>query len=91
LKRRFTEEDAAYAAAAWASGLTQREVARRFGYRNSTSICVFIGKFLDCYALHAPGIDHHLSYIDARKALVPYALEVFKAFREVSLTRGATP
>jgi hypothetical protein len=98
MKRRFTEEDAAYAAAAWASGLTQREVARQFGYRTSASICVFIGKFLDCYApypvrygVNDPIDDYGLTYGEARKALVPQALKAFRVRREVSLTKGTTP
>jgi hypothetical protein len=87
VKSKLTEEDAAYAAAAWASGLTQRQIARQFGKRTSASICIAIGQFLDHYSgvqvrystggfLNSPCLT-----AAARKALVPQSLAAFKVAR----------
>ena len=37
--------DAAYAAAAWASGITQREIAGHFGYSGPALVCGVIAAF----------------------------------------------
>jgi hypothetical protein len=96
---KFTEEDAAYAAAAWASGSTQIEIARQFGQRRPAGVCIAIARFLERYA-GVPVIytltrfyDEHLPVMqgNARKALVPQALQAFRVRREVSLTKGVTP
>jgi hypothetical protein len=56
VRRRWTDEDAAYAAAQWASGITQTEIARAFGYRNSAPICSRIAEFIAKYADEPHGV-----------------------------------
>jgi hypothetical protein len=87
---KFTEEDAAYAAAAWASGSTQIEIARQFGRRTSAPVCSAIGQFLDRYsgwhvrystAFYAERPHGRVITDAGRKALVPQALAAFKVAR----------
>jgi len=43
---RWTEEDSAYAAAQWASGIKQSDIAKAFGHRNAAMVCMKIAEFL---------------------------------------------
>ena len=85
----LSTEDAAYCAAAWASGETQKSLAKIFGYKGTSTICFAIGDFLDRFSgttvryyshsnhCHAPAILTS----DQRKQLVPEALKRFIEFR----------
>lgn len=92
---RLSMEDAAYCAAAWASGTRQKDLAALFGLKRSPSICVAIRQFLNAYAdqtampthwqrgIHPTGdwLRAGCVYGDARKALVAGALRAFQRSR----------
>ncbi len=46
----LTDADAAYAAAAWASGETQKSIGATFGYSSGAAISVEVGRFIEKYA-----------------------------------------
>jgi hypothetical protein len=92
----MTMEDAAYCAAAWASGEKQKSLAATFGMKSPVMICLAIREFLAVYAdpaaIPPPPVCAWLpptgnTMIDARiygperKALVPYALRAFQRSR----------
>jgi hypothetical protein len=92
----MTMEDAAYCAAAWASGEKQKDLAVLFGFKSPVPICVAIRAFLNAYAspeamallgVHrwAPPtgdiLFDRLIYGDERKSLVPGALRAFQRSR----------
>ncbi len=45
----MTDEDAAYCAAAWASGMSQKELAQIFGFKRPPSISAAIHRFVNWY------------------------------------------
>lgn len=77
---RLTTEDAAYAAASWASGTTQTVLARQFKVNGPSVISVAINKFLQAYARHKPGRKNW-----ARKELVPSAIAAFRSERDANV------
>jgi hypothetical protein len=87
LKHIWTDEDAAFAAAQWASGVKQREIAVIFGYEGSPMIAVKIREFLTKYGAlpvlwrDAEGNDR-VATGHERKAVVRQALASFVATRE---------
>ena len=86
---RWTDEDAAWAAAQWASGIKQRDIAVVFGLsaRSVSTISLKIRGFLATYADVTPwqayGYDFWNLAGDSRKALVKQALAVFVAQRNL--------
>ena len=81
---RWTDEDAAYAAAQWASGIPQRDIGVVFGlsYRSAAStISLRVRDFLSTYAVPDYGFTIDQYYGDDRKELVRQALAVFVAQR----------
>jgi hypothetical protein len=90
----LTTEDAAYCAAAWASGEKQKSLAATFGLKTPT-ICLAIRAFLNAYAapdaLQMAGYQpkersgdilyDRCIYGDERKSLVPGALRAFQRSR----------
>jgi hypothetical protein len=84
-----TDEMAAYAAAAWASGVQQKEVAKQCGYGGPAPICSAIRAFLVKYHPEAAcwpvrryyGIEEIRVPQDGRKALIPAALDAFLQVR----------
>ena len=79
-------EDAAYCAAAWASGETQKSLGETLGCRN-TKVCIAIGDFLDAFS------GQRVTYSTAqfapagfavgdRKALVPVAIGRYLRWRK---------
>lgn len=76
---RLSENDAAYCAAAWASGQTQKSLAATFGYKHSAPVCIAIGVFLDKYSGRNVTDGSYYAGADGRKALVPAALAQFRA------------
>jgi hypothetical protein len=92
---RLTTEDAAYCAAAWASGEKQKDLAPLFGLKTTTPISLAIRAFLNAYvapdALQAtryrPDTNRgdlmfdRCIYGDERKSLVPGALRAFQRSR----------
>jgi hypothetical protein len=48
-RRRLSMDDAAYCAAAWASGEQQKSLAATFGYKKPPPISIAIREFLDAY------------------------------------------
>jgi hypothetical protein len=46
---RWTDEDACFAAAQWASGVKQREIGAAFGHKESSVICQKIERFISKY------------------------------------------
>jgi hypothetical protein len=79
----MTDNDAAYCAAAWASGTTQAELAWQFGYAHQVSISAAIRRFIDAY--HPRARRRHSITAKAsreeRKQLVFDALAVYCARR----------
>jgi len=75
----INDHDAAYCAAAWASGEKQRSLALTLGYNTAGIVSLAIAKFLDKYS----GLPRRMGFPeltgDERKTLVPAALEQFKA------------
>lgn len=84
----MTDEDAAYAAAQWASGIPQHEIALTFGYKGPSTICMAIERFLRKFTptavtnaeIYATG--KLVARVEERRAMVPKALQAFKAQRE---------
>jgi len=68
-----TDLDRARAAAAWAGGVPQREIARRLGYANKTPVSLGIKRFLETY-----GGGPCPATAEERKALVRAALLRFE-------------
>jgi len=85
-KHIWTDEDAAYAAAQWASGILQRDIARVFGLKNGSPsmISLKVRRFLAKYAVPDWGFTIDEYYGDDRKALVRQAIAVFVAQRELN-------
>jgi len=83
-KHVWTDEDAAYAAAQWASGILQRDIARVFGLNAPSMISLKVRRFLAKYAVPDWGFTIDEYYGDDRKALVRQALAVFVAQRELN-------
>jgi hypothetical protein len=86
-KHIWTDEDAAFAAAQWASGVTQKEISRIFGSPNRSFVCnrirAFIEKYNDVYQPWSWGSWGGIEQGgDRRKALVKRALASFVATRE---------
>lgn len=84
----YTDELAAYLAAQWASGFTQREVARTvLGQRYSAGVCIQIKRFLDRYTVLPTficdnGEERSDAYGNDRRAYVKEALANFVAARD---------
>ena len=83
-KHSWTDEDAAYAAAQWASGILQRDIAVVFGLKAPSMISLKVRRFLAKYAVPDWGFTIDEYYGDDRKALVRQALAVFVAQRELN-------
>jgi len=83
-KHRWTDEDAAYAAAQWASGILQRDIAVVFGLNAPAMISLKVRRFLAKYAVPDWGFTIDEYYGDDRKALVKQALAVFVAQRNLN-------
>jgi hypothetical protein len=83
-KHVWTDEDAAYAAAQWASGILQRDIARVFGLNAPSMISLKVRRFLAQYAVPDWGFTIDEYYGDDRKALVRQALAVFVAQRNLN-------
>ncbi len=87
MRRKWTDEDAAYAAAQWASGVSQKDIAAIFGYANTVMVNVAINRFLMRYnADAAVYVERRGKYMikeygEARKALVKPAIAHFRASR----------
>lgn len=77
---KISDQGAAYCAAAWASGTTQKELARQFGYKKSSTICSAIMRFLFKYH-DADRV--FAAYGDTRKALVPAAIKFYQRTLEM--------
>lgn len=89
---RLDMTDAAYCAAAWASGTKQKDLAGLFGLKTPVQICLAIREFLNTYAspdamaahwqrrVHPTGDRLRDSFIygNERKALIPGALARFR-------------
>lgn len=76
--------DAAYCAAAWASGETQKSLAETLGYKGSAPVCIAIGQFVDKYTRDIDLMDRYdginlSAYGDERKGRALKALVRFKA------------
>jgi hypothetical protein len=86
VSRAMTDEDAAYAAAAWASGTSQTELARQFGYRQAALVSAAIRDFIDAY-YPDPGARRRRGsvtagvYNEERKLMVFDALAAYCATR----------
>ena len=93
----MTDQDAAFAAAQWCSGILQREIAGHFGYSNSSAISLAIRAFIERYKPDYPTIE--LWYLSqgerkyyrimvqdeaTRKALAKEALANFLRAREAA-------
>lgn len=80
-RHRWTEEDAAYAAAQWASGIKQRDIAKVFGHAKSSAICTKIGEFLEKYTegdeLERWDGYGRLTWAEHRKSLIKPAIARF--------------
>jgi len=83
-KHVWTDEDAAYAAAQWASGIPQREIGSVFGLKAPSMISLKVRRFLAKYAVPDWGFTIDEYYGDDCKALVRQALAVFVAQRELN-------
>jgi hypothetical protein len=91
----LTDQDVAFAIAQWCSGITQREIAGHFGYKNSAPVCTGIEHFIrkyypeaplvppDRYPLYPEYTGHIDPYFD-RKALAKIAFCRFMAQREAA-------
>jgi hypothetical protein len=79
--RGFPDEDAAFAAAQYGSGISQRQIAANFGYANSSTISIRICDFVEKYA-GVPGWAAWSNNFD-RKALLRAAVEAFVKQRNV--------
>lgn len=92
----WTDENCAYAAAQWASGIGQAEVARHFGVARPT-VCVAIERFVDLWG--GDGVERYpdghwtkgarvAAQGRARRALVKGALRHFVEHRAWLASRG---
>jgi len=96
---KLTDQDAAFAAAQWCSGVLQREIAGHFGYNGSAAISVAIRAFIERYKPDYPTREY--SYLvfgekkthrimmqdeETRKALAKEALANFLKAREAAWT-----
>ena len=78
-RRKYTDQDAAFAVAQWCSGITQKEIAGHFGYETPTMICIWIEAFIRKHYTAAP---LRQTYGDERKLLAKIAFCHFMAQRE---------
>jgi hypothetical protein len=76
----MTDQDVAFAIAQWCSGITQKEIAGHFGYKDSSSISSGIDNFVWKY--HR--IPHNGGGNINRKALAKIAFYHFMAQREAA-------
>ncbi len=91
-RRKYTDQDAAFAVAQWCSGITQKEIAGHFGYETPTMICIWIEAFIRKHCTAAPlrqpdeynrtGVGNVEAYGDDRKLLAKIAFCHFMAQRE---------
>ncbi len=93
---RMSEQDAAYCAAAWAGGTSQKELARQFGYKTAAPVCVAIERFVSKYGSSARPeyrVKHGtvLEFGTARKALVPEAIKVYQRILELREQERSVP
>lgn len=77
MSKRISEHDAAYCAAAWASGEKLRSLAATFGYNTRGVISSAISGFLSEYSGNGRIGPHVIG--NERKALVPAALARFRS------------
>jgi hypothetical protein len=88
---RWTDEDACFAAAQWASGIKQREIGEAFGYSNATTVCVQIERFIHKYC-EGLALDYRhntptiMAGRDERRALVKPAIAEFVRQRNARLS-----
>jgi hypothetical protein len=75
----LTEEDVAFAAAQWGSGITQREIGAIFGYANGSIIGWKIANFVWKYTDIPPGVPLYQG--NGRRKLVKGAIAAFVAQR----------
>jgi tRNA(Phe) wybutosine-synthesizing methylase Tyw3 len=92
---RWTDEDACFAAAQWASGIKQREIGAAFGYKDSSMTCQKIEQFISKYGaglyyeyrLGGSGeIDVRKNHNKKRAALVKPAIAEFVKQRNARLS-----
>jgi len=86
MRRKWTDENAAFAAAQWASGVSQKDIAAIFGCANTVMVNIAINRFLIRYTDAAVYVERRGKYMikeygSARKALVKPAIENFVAAR----------
>jgi hypothetical protein len=86
----WTDEDACFAAAQWASGIKQREIGAAFGYKSAWAVCTQIGGFISKYgpSLYAEPNQHgyrHKACDGERRALVRPAIAEFVKQRNARL------
>jgi hypothetical protein len=78
MRPEWTDEDAAFAAAQWASGVKQKAIGKVFGYSGGSIVCVKIEAFLAKYVDDVPRTAWGTVVNgDQRKALVKQALAAF--------------
>ena len=86
----WTDEDAAFAAAQWYSGILHKEIGRVFGYSTDASatstVCKKIGKFVEKYGDAAGWYNQY--DMDVRRALVKDAVAAFVAARAATTPAG---
>ena len=80
---RWTDEDAAFCAAQWASGIKQREIGAIFGYNNGSKVCSQIEVFIWKYAGLGSDLYQPQYQGSGRKELVKNALATFVAKRQL--------
>jgi hypothetical protein len=95
MKRKWTDEDCAFVAAQWASGVALKDIAAIFGYSSTAMIVTAINRFLMRYTdaavyVRGRGYNMIMEYGNARKALVKPAIEHFVAARNGTDTRWPT-
>jgi hypothetical protein len=87
---RWTDEDACFAAAQWASGIKQREIGEAFGYKHSVTICQQIERFIHKYC-EGLALDYRhntptiMAFGKGRLALVKPAIAEFVRQRNARL------
>ena len=84
-RSRLSDEDAAFCAAQWASGITQREIAGHLGWGGSPNVCnaieAFIRKFTDARVDAGRVSRRVVAGREERRALVKAAIGAFIARR----------
>ena len=91
---RWTEEDAAFCAAQWASGIGQREIAAIYGHSNPSTVCREIAAFLLKYSNIGNEVSDRWYPVwntwdgRGRKGLVKGALAAFVAARAPTTPAG---